>query len=60
MGSCLSSSAAVVEPEVIKVIETAVQGAVHSAVVQLLADLHLSINMAKENGGIVMEPTKFG
>jgi len=59
MGSCLSSSAAVVEPEVLKVIEYTVQGAVHAAVVQLLSDMHLSINLAKE-GGIITEPANFG
>jgi len=51
MGSCLSSSAAVVEPQVLKVIETAVQAAVHAAVVELLADLHLSINAGRVLGG---------
>jgi len=61
MGSCLSSSAAVVEPEVLKVIETAVQAAVHAAVVELLADLHLSINAGRVLGGpIAMEGTKSG
>jgi len=61
MGSCLSSSAAVVEPEVLKVIETAVQAAVHAAVVELLADLHLSINSGRMLGGpIAIEAGKTG
>jgi len=61
MGSCLSSSAAAVAPEVLTVIETAVQAAVHTAVVELLADLHLSINAGRVLGGpIAMEPAKLG
>jgi len=65
MGSCLSSSAAGVAPEVLTVIETAVQAAVqaavHTAVVELLADLHLSINAGRVLGGpIAMEPAKLG
>jgi len=48
MGSCLSSSVAVVEPEVLKVIESAVESAVHAALTQLLSDMHLSVILAKE------------
>jgi len=61
VGSCLSSSAAAVAPEVLSVIETAVQAAVHAAVVELLSDLHLSINAGRVLGGLIaMEPAKLG
>jgi len=60
MGSCLSTVSAL-DPKVVTVIETAVQAAVHTAVVELLADLHLSINAGRVLGGpIAMEPAKLG
>jgi len=54
MGSCLSSVTAL-DPKVVTVIETAVEGAVKTIVTQLLTDMHLSVNLAKE-GMILQEP----
>jgi len=42
MGSCFSSTITTVEPQVITIIESAVQAAVKSALTQVLSDLHMS------------------
>jgi len=52
MGSCLSSVSAL-DPKVVTVIETAVEGAVKTIVTQLLTDMHLSVNLAKE--GMILQ-----
>jgi len=54
MGSCVSSVTAL-DPKVVTVIETAVEGAMKTIVTQLLTDMHLSVNLAKE-GMILHEP----
>jgi len=43
MGSCFSSTITTVEPQVISIIETAVQAAVKSALTQVLTDLHVGM-----------------